>query len=105
MLAAKSLCRTNGIVKLGFVWRFVQFTRLRSTGGTGFTLFIKSPEVVILGIYRKIDKVVARKGEMTIRLMLPLSLSYDHRVIDGAMVARFMDHLRQILAQADELIK
>lgn len=80
-------------------------TSLGPTGGTGFTPIIKVPEVAILGVSREIDKVVARDGEMVIRPMLPLSLSYDHRAIDGAMAARFMTHLRQSLSQPGDLIK
>lgn len=79
-------------------------TSLGPTGGTGFTPIIKVPEVAILGVSREIDKVVARDGEIVIRPMLPLSLSYDHRAIDGAMAARFMSHLKQILAEPDQLL-
>lgn len=80
-------------------------TSLGPTGGTGFTPIIKVPEVAILGVSREIDKVVARDGEAVIRPMLPLSLSYDHRAIDGAMAARFMTHLRQCLSRPGDFIK
>ncbi|MFT6389733.1 MAG: pyruvate dehydrogenase E2 component (dihydrolipoamide acetyltransferase) [Cellvibrionaceae bacterium] len=80
-------------------------TSLGAIGGTGFTPIIKTPEVAILGVSRKINKVVACDGEIVFRPMLPLSLSYDHRVIDGAMAARFMTHLRQLLTDPSHLIK
>jgi pyruvate dehydrogenase E2 component (dihydrolipoamide acetyltransferase) len=80
-------------------------TSLGANGGTGFTPIIKTPEVAILGVSRKIDKVVACNGDIVIRPMLPLSLSYDHRVVDGAMAARFMTHLRLLLTDPSQLIK
>lgn len=62
---------------------------LGGIGGTGFTPIINAPEVAILGVSRAVLRPVYRDGELAPRLMLPLSLSYDHRVIDGAMAARF----------------
>jgi pyruvate dehydrogenase E2 component (dihydrolipoamide acetyltransferase) len=59
-------------------------------GGAHFTPIINKPEVAILGIGRGALKPVVREGKVEIRLLVPLGLSYDHRVIDGAMAARFM---------------
>ena len=59
-------------------------TNLGGIGGTGFTPIVNYPEVAILGLSRGRLEPVVRNGEITPRLMLPLSLSYDHRVIDGA---------------------
>jgi pyruvate dehydrogenase E2 component (dihydrolipoamide acetyltransferase) len=71
---------------------------LGGIGGTGFTPIINAPEVAILGVSRAATKPVYREGTLVPRLMLPLSLSYDHRVIDGATAARFTSHLVEVLA-------
>jgi pyruvate dehydrogenase E2 component (dihydrolipoamide acetyltransferase) len=71
---------------------------LGGIGGTAFTPIINAPEVAILGVSRASIKPVYRDGEFIPRLMLPLSLSYDHRVIDGATAARFTSHLVDVLA-------
>lgn len=66
---------------------------LGGIGGTAFTPIVNSPEVAILGLSRSSIKPVYDKGEFKPRLMLPLSLSYDHRVIDGAEAARFTRYI------------
>src|SRR5690606_27561748 len=71
---------------------------LGGIGGTGFTPIINAPEVAILGVSRAIYQPVYRDGNFVPRLLLPLSLSYDHRVIDGAQAARFTAHLADVLA-------
>jgi pyruvate dehydrogenase E2 component (dihydrolipoamide acetyltransferase) len=71
---------------------------LRGIGGTAFTPIINAPEVAILGISRASMKPVYHDGKFVPRLMLPLSLSYDHRVIDGATAARFTSMLGEVLA-------
>jgi pyruvate dehydrogenase E2 component (dihydrolipoamide acetyltransferase) len=73
---------------------------LGGIGGTSFTPIINAPEVAILGATRSAMKPVwnASRGEFVPRLMVPLSLSYDHRVIDGAAAARFMVHLVKVLS-------
>jgi pyruvate dehydrogenase E2 component (dihydrolipoamide acetyltransferase) len=71
---------------------------LGGIGGTAFTPIINAPEVAILGVSRSSIKAVYHEGELVPRLMLPLSLSYDHRVIDGAAAARFTSHLVEVLA-------
>jgi pyruvate dehydrogenase E2 component (dihydrolipoamide acetyltransferase) len=66
---------------------------LGGIGGTGFTPIVNAPEVAILGVTRAAMKPVWNGSEFEPRLMVPLSLSYDHRVIDGALAARFVAHL------------
>jgi pyruvate dehydrogenase E2 component (dihydrolipoamide acetyltransferase) len=70
---------------------------LGGIGGTGFTPIINAPEVAILGVTRSATKPVWNGSEFVPRLIVPLSLSYDHRVIDGASAARFMVHLAGVL--------
>jgi pyruvate dehydrogenase E2 component (dihydrolipoamide acetyltransferase) len=70
---------------------------LGGIGGTGFTPIINAPEVAILGVTRSATKPVWNGSEFVPRLILPMSLSYDHRVIDGAAAARFMVHLAGVL--------
>jgi pyruvate dehydrogenase E2 component (dihydrolipoamide acetyltransferase) len=71
---------------------------LGGIGGTAFTPIINAPEVAILGVSRTQTKPVWKEGAFVPRQMLPLSLSYDHRVIDGALGARFSTYLAQVLA-------
>jgi pyruvate dehydrogenase E2 component (dihydrolipoamide acetyltransferase) len=71
---------------------------LGGIGGTAFTPIINAPEVAILGVSRSSMKPVYKDGEFVPRLMLPLSLSYDHRVIDGALAARFTAYLAKVLS-------
>ncbi len=71
---------------------------LGGIGGTSFTPIINAPEVAILGVSRSAMKPVWDGGEFVPRLMLPLSLSYDHRVIDGAAAARFVVYLGRVLS-------
>lgn len=77
---------------------------LGGIGGTAFTPIINAPEVAILGVSRSIMKPVWNGKEFEPRLMLPLSLSYDHRVIDGAAGARFVVHLSQCLADMRRIL-
>jgi pyruvate dehydrogenase E2 component (dihydrolipoamide acetyltransferase) len=72
-------------------------TNLGGIGGTAFTPIINWPEVAILGLSRSRLEPVVRGGQIVPRLMLPLSLSYDHRVIDGAAAARFTRRLAELL--------
>ena len=71
---------------------------LGGIGGTAFTPIINAPEVAILGVSKAAMKPVWNGKEFAPRLMLPLSLSYDHRVIDGALAARFTTYLAQVIA-------
>jgi pyruvate dehydrogenase E2 component (dihydrolipoamide acetyltransferase) len=70
---------------------------LGGIGGTSFTPIVNAPEVAILGVVRSAMKPVWDGAQFVPRLMLPLSLSYDHRVIDGAAAARFTAHLVGVL--------
>jgi len=78
---------------------------LGGIGGTAFTPIINAPEVAILGVSRSTLRPVYRGTNLVPRLMLPLSLSYDHRVIDGAMAARFTTYLAQTLAEPRSLLE
>jgi pyruvate dehydrogenase E2 component (dihydrolipoamide acetyltransferase) len=71
---------------------------LGGIGGTAFTPIINAPEVAILGVSRSAMRPVFKDGQFVPRLMLPLSLSYDHRVIDGASAARFTSYLASVLS-------
>jgi pyruvate dehydrogenase E2 component (dihydrolipoamide acetyltransferase) len=71
---------------------------LGGIGGTSFTPIINAPEVAILGVTRAAMKPVWDGAQFVPRLMVPLSLSYDHRVIDGAAAARFVVHLVGVLS-------
>lgn len=77
---------------------------LGGIGGVGFTPIINAPEVAILGVCRSSTKPVWDGGSFQPRLMLPLSLSYDHRVIDGAEAARFAAYLAQQLGDVRRLL-
>ncbi len=76
---------------------------LGGIGGTAFTPIINAPELAILGVSRAIIKPMHQDDTFVARLMLPLSLSYDHRVIDGAAAARFIVFLSQVLADTRRL--
>ncbi len=73
-------------------------------GGTGFTPIINSPEVAILGVSRATTKPVYRDGKLEARLILPYSLSYDHRVIDGVAAAQFTRALGEILTDIRDIL-
>jgi pyruvate dehydrogenase E2 component (dihydrolipoamide acetyltransferase) len=77
---------------------------LGGIGGTSFTPIINAPEVAILGATRSSVKPVWNGAEFMPRLMLPLSLSYDHRVIDGADAARFVSHLVGVLSDLRRIL-
>ena len=77
---------------------------LGGIGGTAFTPIINAPEVAILGVSKAALKPVYERGAFLPRLMLPLSLSYDHRVIDGAEAARFAVYLSQTLSDVKALL-
>ena len=77
---------------------------LGGIGGTGFTPIVNAPEVAILGVTRSAIKPVWNGTTFKPRLMVPLSLSYDHRVIDGAAAARFTAHLAGILTDFKKML-
>jgi pyruvate dehydrogenase E2 component (dihydrolipoamide acetyltransferase) len=78
---------------------------LGGIGGTAFTPIINAPEVAILGVSRSSLKPVHQNGAFVPRLLLPLSLSYDHRVIDGATAVRFTTFLAKTLAEPHNLVE
>ena len=78
---------------------------LGGIGGTAFTPIINAPEVAILGVSRASHRPVYESGAFVPRLMLPLSLSYDHRVIDGADAVRFTTFLAKALADVQGLLR
>ncbi len=78
---------------------------LGGIGGTAFTPIVNAPEVAILGVSRSSIQPVWDGQDFQPRLMLPLSLSYDHRVVDGAMAVRFTTHLSKALGEVDELLR
>ena len=77
---------------------------LGGIGGTGFTPIVNAPEVAILGVVRSKTAPVWDGTAFVPRLMLPVSLSYDHRVIDGALAARFARHLCHLLEDVRRLV-
>lgn len=77
---------------------------LGGIGGTSFTPIVNAPEVAILGVTRSATKPVWDGSAFVPRLIVPLSLSYDHRVIDGALAARFVAHLAQTLADMKRVL-
>ncbi len=93
------LCRELKIDKKEFFGGSMTISSLGGIGGTFFTPIINPPEVAILGIGRSFDKLVKVKGKIVSRKILPISLSYDHRIIDGAEGARFCVYLSQCLGK------
>lgn len=79
-------------------------TNLGGIGGTSFTPIVNYPEVAILGMSRSQKQLQLRNGEVVERLMLPLSLSYDHRVVNGADAARFVVKLANLLSDSFRLV-
>ena len=79
-------------------------TNLGGIGGTTFSPIVNWPEVAILGMSRAKQQMVIMDGEPKVRLMLPLSLSYDHRVVNGADAARFVTKVSGLLADPSQLL-
>ena len=92
-------CRDLKINKKEFFGGSMTISSLGGIGGTFFTPIINPPEVAILGVGRSYDKLVKIKGQLVNRKILPISLSYDHRIIDGAEGARFCVHLNKSLGK------
>ncbi len=82
----------------------ISISSLGGIGGTNFTPIVNAPEVAILGVSKAATKPVWNGTEFKPRLMLPLSLSYDHRVIDGADAARFTAYVAQMLGDVRRLL-
>ncbi|MDC3165767.1 2-oxo acid dehydrogenase subunit E2 [Candidatus Pelagibacter sp.] len=91
------LCRNLKIDKKELFGGSMTITSLGGIGGSFFTPIINFPEVAILGVGRSEKKQVFLNGKFQIRTMLPISLSYDHRIIDGAEAARFNNDLKENL--------
>ena len=92
-------CRNLRIDKKELFGGSITITSLGGIGGSFFTPIINYPEVAILGVGRSEKKQVFLDGEFVTRTMLPLSLSYDHRIIDGAEAARFNNELKENLGK------
>ena len=92
-------CRKLKIDKKVFFGGSMTITSLGGIGGSFFTPIINYPEVAILGVGKSYYKQVFNKDKFQKRTMLPLSLSYDHRIIDGAEAARFCNELKENLGQ------
>ena len=79
-------------------------TNLGGIGGTSFTPIVNYPEVAILGLSRSSLQPVVHEGQIVPRLMLPLSFTYDHRVVDGADGARFTSRLVELFSDPLRLL-
>jgi pyruvate dehydrogenase E2 component (dihydrolipoamide acetyltransferase) len=93
------LCKELKIDKKEFFGGSMTISSLGGIGGTFFTPIINPPELSILGVGKSYDKILKKKDQIITRKMLPISLSYDHRFIDGAEGARFCVHLSQSLGK------
>ncbi len=93
------LCRELKIDKKEFFGGSMTISSLGGIGGTFFTPIINPPEVAILGVGKSFDRLTKVKGKIVSRKILPISLSYDHRIIDGAEGARFCVYLSQCLGK------
>ena len=92
-------CRELKIDKKEFFGGSMTISSLGGIGGTFFTPIINPPEVAILGVGKSFDRLVKIKGQIISRKILPVSLSYDHRIIDGAEGVRFCVHLNKSLGK------
>ena len=92
-------CRNLKIDKKELFGGSMTITSLGGIGGSFFTPIINYPEVAILGVGKSVKKQVYIDGKFATRTMLPLSLSYDHRIIDGAEAARFNNDLKENLGK------
>jgi len=79
-------------------------TNYGSIGGNYGVPIINYPELAILGLGRAEDKPVVREGKVVIRKMMPVSISYDHRVVDGAKAVRFLADLKKVLEDPNLLM-
>ncbi|MBY0545426.1 MAG: dihydrolipoyllysine-residue acetyltransferase [Gammaproteobacteria bacterium] len=96
--------RTKGLTANDMQGSSFTISSLGGIGGTAFTPIVNLPDVAILGVSRSAIKPVYQEGQFVPRLMLPLSLSYDHRVIDGAQGARFSRYLADRLSDVRKLL-
>lgn len=98
LAAISEKARTKGLMPAEMQGSSFTISSLGGIGGTAFTPIVNLPDVAILGVSRSSTKPIYQDGLWVPRLMLPLSLSYDHRVIDGAEGARFTRYLAEVLA-------
>ena len=98
LAAISKLARDNKLKAGDLQGGTFSISSLGGIGGTAFTPIINAPEAAILGVSRSAMRQVWNGKEFVARLMLPLSLSYDHRVIDGATAARFTSYLASVLS-------
>jgi pyruvate dehydrogenase E2 component (dihydrolipoamide acetyltransferase) len=101
-LSAKA--RDKGLMPADMSGSCFTISSLGGIGGTSFTPIVNGPEVAILGLSRSGMKPVYKNGEFVPRLLLPLSLSYDHRVIDGAEAARFTKFIVEALSDIRRIL-
>lgn len=104
MARLSKLAREKGLTPMDMSGACFTISSLGGIGGTAFTPIVNSPEVAILGLSKSSIKPVYLNNEFQPRLMLPLSLSYDHRVVDGAEAARFTKYLADSLADIRKIL-
>ena len=97
--SVSKLCKELKIDKKEFFGGSMTISSLGGIGGTFFTPIINPPELSILGVGKSYDKIITKDGKIITRKILPISLSYDHRFIDGAEGARFCVHLSQSMGK------
>lgn len=98
------LARAGKLKSLDMQGGSFTISSLGGIGGTAFTPIVNAPEVAILGVSKSSIKPIWNGKEFIPRLMMPLSLSYDHRVIDGALAAKFTTYLAQVMADVRRLV-
>lgn len=104
MTRLSTKARDKGLMPADMAGGCFTISSLGGIGGTAFTPIVNSPEVAILGLSRSEIKPVYENGTFQPRLMLPLSLSYDHRVIDGAEAARFTRFICECLSDIRRIL-
>ncbi|KTD15656.1 Pyruvate dehydrogenase (dihydrolipoyltransacetylase component) E2p [Legionella gratiana] len=104
MTRLSTKARDKGLMPMDMSGGCFTISSLGGIGGTSFTPIVNSPEVAILGLSRSEIKPVYENGTFQPRLMLPLSLSYDHRVIDGAEAARFTRFIGDCLSDIRRIL-
>jgi pyruvate dehydrogenase E2 component (dihydrolipoamide acetyltransferase) len=104
MACLSQKARDKGLMPADMAGGCFTISSLGGIGGTAFTPIVNSPEVAILGLSRSSMKPVYENNQFVARLMLPLSLSYDHRVIDGAEAARFTRFVSESLSDIRRIL-
>ena len=104
LAALSAKARAGKLIAAEMLGGCFTISSLGGIGGTAFTPIINAPELAILGVSKARQRPVYQDGAFVPRLMLPLSLSYDHRVIDGAEAARFTSFLGHALADVQGLL-